>query len=885
MAHQDPATNADASPFAHGSDWVRADFHLHTKADKEFKYTGADNDFVAAYIDGLKRAKIGLGVITNHNKFNIDEFKALRKRARKEGIGLLPGVELSVADGANGVHTLIVFSYDWLADGNDYISQFLNVAFAGKTPAQYEQENGRTNDDLLKTLKALESYNRDFFIVFAHVEADSGLWKEIDGGRMQELAQNPLVQKYCLGFQKVRTHDKPGAKCRVKVKQWWGKQYPAELEGSDAKAIDELGRGEPSYLKIGEFSFDAVKNALTDFPFRVTTSVPKVAHSRIDAVRFEGGLLNGVRVPFSPHLNCLIGIQGSGKSSILESLRYALNIPFGDKAQDQEYKTALLPYVLQSGGKIIVEAADRHGAKYEISRILGHDPDVYVGGKLRPGISIRETIVNKPLYFGQRDLSAAGKGFGQDLVEKLVGDGLKSVRQRIESNIAALKTAVDNLISVQSDAQDMDQHQQELQDVNYQLEQFDKHKLKDKLDKQVEFNGAADFCDAVAEAAENWREALGSAIVDAEEAADELEAPDSKHTASFFKKYDPKIAALKKTVVEAKKIEQNIVALQREFNKLHGEFDKTKESLKEEFAETERKLVKSLAEQGVTSIKPDAYVKLTKQKAALAGKIADLKKKTAKEKVKADAVLAAIAALNEGWLDEYKGVAAALSKINSANIPLKVDPKFKGDKVGFREMMEQTFRGSGIRKETFVALADAYTDFAQIYKDLDKAAEHARTKAQAFKDGFLENLFDLLSFQVPNIYDVSYHGKPLKSHSLGQRASAMMLFLLKQDENDLLLIDQPEDDLDSQTVYEEVVKLLRTIKSKHQFIFATHNANFPVLGDAESVGACDVENDQIVVRSGSIDTKECQGKIVAIMEGGVEAFERRKTIYQIWKAG
>ena len=63
----------------------------------------------------------------------------------------------------------------------------------------------------------------------------------------------------------------------------------------------------------------------------------------------------------------------------------------------------------------------------------------------------------------------------------------------------------------------------------------------------------------------------------------------------------------------------------------------------------------------------------------------------------------------------------------------------------------------------------------------------------------------------------------------------MMLFLLSQDENDLLLIDQPEDDLDSQTVYEEVVKLLRTIKPRRQFIFATHNANFPVLGDAETV--------------------------------------------------
>ena len=140
--------------------------------------------------------------------------------------------------------TLIVFSDEWLAEGHDYINQFLNVAFTGKTPTQYEQENGRTNDDLLTTLKTLEGYNRDFFIVFAHVEAASGLWHEIDGGRMQEPAANPLVQKYCLGFQKVRTHDKPDAKCRVKVKQWWGDQYPAEVEGCDGKSTTVLAEAD-----------------------------------------------------------------------------------------------------------------------------------------------------------------------------------------------------------------------------------------------------------------------------------------------------------------------------------------------------------------------------------------------------------------------------------------------------------------------------------------------------------------------------------------------------------------------------------------------------------------------------------------------------------------
>jgi ABC-type cobalamin/Fe3+-siderophores transport system ATPase subunit len=111
----------------------------------------------------------------------------------------------------------------------------------------------------------------------------------------------------------------------------------------------------------------------------------------------------------------------------------------------------------------------------------------------------------------------------------------------------------------------------------------------------------------------------------------------------------------------------------------------------------------------------------------------------------------------------------------------------------------------------------------------------------------------------------------------------MMLFLLTQDDSDLLLIDQPEDDLDSQTVYEEVVKLIRKIKPRQQFVFATHNANFPVLGDAEVVAACHAQDDAITVDAGSIDTRACQQKIVDIMEGGAEAFERRRGIYHAWK--
>ncbi len=872
----------NVNPFKYGNSWVRADFHLHTKADKEFFYSDEENSFASKYVEALKTANIRVAVITNHNKFDKDEYKAISKRARKEGIGVLPGVELSVNDGANGVHALIVFSDQWLENGYDYINSFLGTAFHGKVPAQYEQENARSNDDLITTLRSLEKINREFFVIFAHVEAPSGLWSEIKGGRMQELSNDPLVQKYCLGFQKVQTHDKPDVVCRAKVQQWWGKNYLAELEGSDPKNLEEIGRGQPVYLKLGDYSFEAVKYALMDFDYRTIKEVPPVCHSHIRAIRFEGGMLDGKRIPLSPHLNCLIGIRGSGKSSVLESLRYALNIPLGENVEDQEYKDSLLPHILKSGGKIIVEALDKHGTAYEISRILKEAPDVYVDGELRPGVSIKSTVINKPLYFGQKDLSKAGKGFGQDLVEKLVGEQLKPIRQKISEKQDELRQAVESVLALTSDTEQKHVYEEELKDVKFQLENFESHGVQDKLSKQVEFDDDIMYCGSIHNISSAFHTDLNDVVTQAEEKSGEIEEYESKHNAEFFKKYRKKVEELKKCIQNARLSVLGVDKVKTELADLKKELESSKAGLKEEFAEVERELVKSLTDQGVTSIQPEDYKKLTQRKAELEQLITELEKKTAKEKDKQNTLLKALAALNKAWHEEYKIIADSLAQINDAQPSLKVDAEFKGNKKVFAEVMEKTFRGHRISKDTYDRLAKKYSDYGAIYKGLDRAAKEAKGKVETFKLLFINHLADLLTFQVPNSFNITYHGKSLKTHSLGQRASAMMLFILGQNENDLLLIDQPEDDLDNQTIYEEVVKLLRKIKPNQQFIFATHNANFPVLGDAELIIACCSTEEVISVDSGSIDHKDSQQKIVDIMEGGPEAFNRRKTIYQIW---
>ncbi len=338
-------------------------------------------------------------------------------------------------------------------------------------------------------VKKLEGYHRDFFLVFAHVEQNSGLWVELDGGRIEELGENKFFRRRTLGFQKVRTHDGAGRgkPCRTKVQEWLKDWYPAELEGSDPKKIDEIGKGESCYLKLGELSFDAVKFALGDPFARVAKEKPKLTTSHVCNLHFDGGILNGQTLHFSPELNTLIGIRGSGKSSILEAIRYALDIPRGDKALDTKYKDDLIKHALGSGGKVTLVARDTYGQEFTVSRIFREAPNVYLHGKLQPGISICETVLRRPIYFGQKDLSSTGDGFQGDLVEKLIGEKLRPLRIEIDAQQQRIRDAVARFQKLSATAEQKREYEAHLADAKFRLQKFEELGFADKLQKRVGF--------------------------------------------------------------------------------------------------------------------------------------------------------------------------------------------------------------------------------------------------------------------------------------------------------------------------------------------------------------------------------------------------------------
>lgn len=872
--------------FEEGARWIRADFHLHTCADGEFEYTGDDDFYNSNYVDALEKAGIRLSIITNHNKFDFKEFKSLRKTAKKKGIVLLPGVELSVNDGANGIHTLIVFSDDWLANGHDYINPFLQVAFEGKVPAQYEKENGRSSLSLLETIKKLEGYHRDFFLVFAHVEARSGLWAELDGGRLSELGQNEFFRRHTLGFQKVRSYNKLKEKskpCRAKTKQYLGDWYPAEVEGCDAKCIKDIGKGEACYLKLGELSFDAVKFALSDPVARVAVKPPAHQASHIRSIRFDGGILDGQSLYFSPELNTLIGIRGSGKSSILEAMRYALDIPRGEKAQDTKYKDELVRHSLGSGGKVTLTACDVYGQEFTISRIFREAPNVYLDGKLQPGVSIRETVLRRPIHFGQKDLSSTGEGFETDLVEKLVGEKLHVLRDDIETQRQHVRDIARRWLKISNTAELKRDSESQLKDANFRLKKFEEYGVTDKLQKRLGFQQDTAALARMKERADNFVLALEQLIAEHEDELRNSTSYVSKQNPDFFTAYYAEFSNLVAKVDQLKKIEQEARVITSRLHTKQSEFDNARTSLQEEFAQVERQLAQELKQTGITAIQPDDFLTQQQRKTKAEQMLEALAKQESQQSSIRDDLLAQIDRLNELWLREFNTIKAELDRVNTGHTALQIEADFKGDKESAIGFMQQLFKGSNIRETTLHAVMEDYADFGGLLRALPEALTKAGSTPDVFEKTFMENLAEFITWQVPNRFVIRYRGKELKHHSLGQRASALLLYVLSQRQNDVIIIDQPEDDLDNQTIYDDVIKLLRKMKPDTQFIFATHNANFPVLGDAEQVHACRYQDESVAVQSGSIDAHPIQDAIINIMEGGQEAFARRKEVYNLWK--
>jgi hypothetical protein len=140
---------------------------------------------------------------------------------------------------------------------------------------------------------------------------------------------------------------------------------------------------------------------------------------------------------------------------------------------------------------------------------------------------------------------------------------------------------------------------------------------------------------------------------------------------------------------------------------------------------------------------------------------------------------------------------------------------------------------------------------------------------------------DLINIELNTAHEGGKNFKPLDKLSSGQKCTAILHLLLLENV-DPLIMDQPEDNLDNAFIADRIVVELRHAKIERQFLFATHNANIPVFGDAEWIGVFEALDNQAQMpleSQGAIDIIKVRDKAAVILEGGKAAFNQRKAKY------
>lgn len=856
--------------FELGLQYVRADFHLHTCKDKEFVYSGEKNSFINDYVSALKEANINVGVITNHNKFDSEEYKAIRKAAKKQDIFILPGVELTIKEGSNGIHTLIVLNPDeWLEDGNNHIQTFLTAAFA--TIPNPENRNTKSVYDLKNVFEQLDAYGRDYFIIFAHVDQNSGLFSECKGGLLESLAGFAPFRNRVLGLQKSRTRDN-----LIQFERCCG-YLPALVEGSDPKAITDIGKGDKcTYLKIGEYSYAAIKFALQDYRDRVSENIPDSKHGFIESISFQGGKFDGQTIMFSRELNTLIGIRGSGKSSVLEAVRYVLGLT---AQMDKEYKESLVKNVFGSGGKATLNVIDKHCKRYSVSRIFGERINVLDENGNDLNINPL-SLFDGVQYFGQKDLSSSAD-HENGLLEKLIS-GRIGQSSNLDSCVNELVKTVERLLDVSKIPQQMTEVTTLQTELEHKLSIFEEKGVADKLKKQSGYATDTTKLDAVKLRIDAILRDIRNVFAKNSVASNALEGYSSEFNKDIFEDVSAVLSLIDAQLTQICSCITEIDTQRSVMEDIISRLKERTESLADEFAEIKREIKDD-------TLDVDSFVRMTAELQKTKEKLKQLSEE-ASSKAKIEASFTkATRERNDALLATYNAYKAETERINQNQTELRIEITFKGDRESFKSQMKTDFKGTGITENKYQAICEAFTDYAAIIEDwiiFDGAKLKSIVTLGEYvklEEKLCSQYEDLLSRQVENKVDIYYHGKLLRQHSIGQRASALILFILTQDDNDVIFIDQPEDDLDNKVIYDEVITAIAQKKPHMQFIFATHNANIPVLGDSERVLVVEFQETKIDVAQGNIDLSSTHKHVVDIMEGGKEAFDKRQLIYTSWR--
>lgn len=855
---------------------------------------------------------------------------------------LFPGFEFEAAGVGRGVHVLCLFEPSSDLARLDAILTECGVAYPRVDAAGQLAKSDKNLKEILQIVQDKHSgvvimpHAMSNDGIFDNESISEWLQRDqFTNSDLLAIEVPKPVHRMSAGYQRLL---KSGDDCQ----QGWKRVRPiATVMSSDNKKLIDLDTHQKptpnsigyrySWIKMSAPSIESLRQAFLDHQSRVILPENVVSdihplersrHAKICSISVKNvAFLDDQSIHFSPNMNCVIGGRGSGKSTLLEYLRIIFR---KDKSADIDNDT-------KSRIERIKNTLNTVGAELEVVWINAdgvEDRIVWKSGQpivMRDGMPDPEAFFDGlPIqFFSQQQLNrlteAKRSDEGQipqaqrllDLINGFANHELgtlieqeRKLKHRIESALTCKRRSDEvskELKKYQQEYQEFDRQWKARSEI--QPDALKHQKLKDEhryLDL-IHGEEGQQFSDIIE---------LANSVVSSHQS---FEIDSSPHEL-WFKQFDHKVRAAKEKT--ALLIQQAVQQYYSDVEALRVG-DENWIGIQHELEQADVMFLKACKDRGLTPadvghLKDIELAKTNKFKEITENQ-AELERLTAEAKTAPEL----IEQLHLIWQQQYQVRVAAAGKANELAVLaegsrkfIEVTVQYQFDQTTFfqlwnnfgpkdgRTALARTWAELGKQLiDEFAQVPDeARTSPWQLLRDLysinhgERANQVFLQHADSLKQYLIDSreLWDQLRLKrIKDVVDLtlfrsdgSEAGSISKgSLSDGQRNTAALALLLAQ-QGGPLVIDQPEDELDSNFVFKELIPMLRKVKSNRQIILATHNANLPVNGDAELVYALEAKDGKGVKRAeGGLDKPEVTAAVLDIMEGTEEAFRRRREKY------
>lgn len=858
--------------------------------------SGDAGDHARAIVQKALDMGITVLAITDHN--HIGGVAAFRTAAAGRGIHVFPGFELTSSE---GIHVLCIYAPD---TADDLLARYLGGFGITDTQPSPKLADRAFVEILAKVRE------QGGVAIAAHVLNNNGLFEVLTGqARIRAWQSEDLLAIQIPGHIDTLPHD---AKQIVENKNPEYRRDPAAgdrlaiavINAKDvASPADLEDRAATCWIKMSEVTIEGLRQAFLDPGSRIRLNpregtLEPEEHAELVAIAWEGGFLDGAAIHFNPNLNVLVGGRGTGKSTVIESIRTVLGLdPIGDEARKAHED--VIRHVLKNGTKISLLVRTHRPAlrEYRIERTIPNPPLVRDDQGEVSHLSPQD-VLPRVEVFGQHEISELTRRREKltRLLDRFVApdDDLPHQKTNLRR---ALEKSRKSLLDTRAESVQIEERLAALPGLEETLERFREAGLEDRLEEQSLLVREERLLASIPDRLASFRQCLetlrGELPIDrvflSARALEDLPGrPILERLNTVFEALDCELQRIAMELDKALEHADSGVAAVR------TEWEDRKKVIQTAYEKILRELQKS-------RVDGEEFMRLRRQ----IEELRPLRERQASarrsEKEHADRRRSLLAEWEDLKAQEFRRLHGAAKQVNrKLRDRVQVEVTAAGDRDPLFDLLRQTVGGR---------LSEAIDSLRGVHAlSLTQFVQACSSGAEALNTGFgitpsqgerlakaeADVLMRIEELDLPPTTTIWLNTAPagappawhaLEDLSTGQKATAVLLLLLLESEAPLI-VDQPEDDLDNRFITEGIVPRMREEKQRRQFLFSTHNANIPVLGDAELIvglaatGEADGGRARIAPEHmGSIDARPVRELVEEILEGGKEAFERRRRKY------